>query len=180
MIKRFALALVALASGFALLFAPSAQATSHFGPKVTVDLRKLPKGDCWYEVDRHGVDTICAPTPLKATGDCALVAPADYALCTTVRTQRAYGWTDQYGDPQNWNASGKAQVHEITHGGLSKAEMHDALVNSHRDFRDFVTAVTFNVDGIARKCGSHHGQGEVSEVRGKDGHYYTWIMVACD
>lgn len=180
MIKKIASAMIALGGGLALLFAPQASASNHYGPKVTVDLHRLPKGDCWYEVDRHAVDTICAPKPTKPKGDCALVSPADYAVCADVRKQRAFGWTDENGEPQNWIIAGPKLVHEITHSGLSKAEMGDALRGARRDYRAYVTHVSFNVDEIAKACGHKHGVGEVSQVRGKDGHAYTWKLIACD
>lgn len=180
MINRIAAALVALGGSLALLFAPQASASDHFGPRVTVDVRQLPKGDCWYEVDRHNVDTICAPAPVKASGDCKLVAYQDRTVCREVKAQRAFGWTDDNGDPQNWIIAGPKLVHEITHSGLSKAEMGDALRGARRDYRAYVTNVTFNVDEIARRCGYHGGDGEVREVRGADGNLYTWKLVTCD
>lgn len=179
MIKKIASAMIALGGSLAVLFAPQASASDHYGPKVTVDLRQLPKGDCWYEVDRHGVEPICAPKPAKPKGDCALVSPSDYAVCADVRRQRAFGWTDDAGHPQNWVTNGRALVHDITHGGNTKEEMHYALEQARNDYRWFVTRVTFNVDDIARVCGNPWGAGTVNQVKGRDGHAYTWKHIEC-
>lgn len=179
MFNKIAASLVALGAGFAMLLAPSASASSHYGPKVTVDLRKLPGGDCWYEVDKHGVDTVCAPANPTPASDCALVAPADYKLCVAVRKQRGFGWTDDAGHPQNWVTDGKHLVHDITHGGNTKEEMHYALTQARNDYRWWVTNVTFNVDDLTRTCGNPWGAGTVNQVRGRDGHPYTWKHVDC-
>lgn len=114
------------------------------------------------------------------TGDCTRVATADRTLCATVRAQHAYGWTDDVGNPQNWNPNGRALVHEITHQGYTKGEMHDALVGAHRDYRAYVTAVTFNLDTLTRTCGHTHGAYGVQYIKGTDGHLYTWVQTICD
>ena len=116
----------------------------------------------------------------RVTGDCAHVAKADQPLCAVVRTQHAYGWTDDVGNPQNWMGNGRALVHEITHQGYSKGEMHDALKGAHRDYRDNVTDVSFNLDTLVRTCGHHHGAYAVQTIRGTDGHDYTWKQTICD
>lgn len=166
----------------ALVFTPTtpADATTHYGPRITVDLRRLPKGDCWYEIDRHHTETLCATPHPAPHGDCTLVAPADYRLCNTVRDQRAYGWTTDDGTPLNWTPNGRALVRDITHQGYTQSEMADALAGAHRDYRAHVTAITFNVDAITRRCGHHMGNGVVQEVKGTDGHHYTWKRVVCD
>jgi hypothetical protein len=117
----------------------------------------------------------------RITGDCTRVATADRALCTTVRAQHAYGWTDNAGNPQNWMGNGRTLVHEITHQGYSKGEMHDALTGAHRDYRTYVTHVTFNMDTIRARCGTD-GMGAVQFVDedGKPGGpKYTWKRIVC-
>lgn len=116
----------------------------------------------------------------RITGDCTRVATADRALCTTVRTQHAYGWTDQAGNPQNWNANGRALVREITHQGYTRGEMHDALTGAHRDYRQYVTDVSFNLDTLRKTCGHTHGAYGVQYIRGDDGNLYTWKQTICD
>jgi len=129
---------------------------------------------------------ICATTPTaQATtthpGDCARVTKTTQPLCRAVQAQRAYGYTDDAGNPQNWVTNGRALVHDITHQGYTQSEMADALTAAHRDYRHYVTAVTFNVDSITRTCGHHHGAGEVQEITNPaDGHPYTWRHIVCD
>ena len=125
--------------------------------------------------------TATADAQTSTTGDCARVAPADRTLCTTVRAQHAYGWTDNQGHPQNWIANGRALVHEITHQGYTRGEMSDALRGAARDYRQYVTHVTFNMDEIRRRCGSD-GMGAVQFVDedGKPGGAkYTWRRIIC-
>ena len=112
--------------------------------------------------------------------DCRRVAAADRALCAAVYKQRAYGWTTPAGDPQNWVPNGKALVKEITHQGLTKTEMHSYLTGAQFDYRFYVTDVSFNVDGITKHCGHHRGAGSVQEIKGRDGHLYTWKVIVCD
>jgi hypothetical protein len=117
----------------------------------------------------------------RTPNDCTRTAPADHTLCHTVQAQHAYGWTDRHGHPQNWNANGRALVHEITHQGYTKAEMHDALTGAHRDYRTYVTHVTFNMDEIRKRCGSD-GMGAVQFIDGDGrpgGDKYTWKRVIC-
>lgn len=112
--------------------------------------------------------------------DCTRVATTDRPLCATVRAQHAYGWTDEVGNPQNWQANGRALVHEITHGGYSKSEMHDALTGAHRDYRAYVTDISFNLDTLRKTCGHTHGAYGVQYIKGDDGHLYTWKQTICD
>lgn len=118
-----------------------------------------------------------APRP---HGDCTLVAKADRALCTTVRAQKAFGWTDEVGLPQNWNAAGPSLVHDITHQGYSKREMHDALKAAHRDYRDYVTDVSFSMPNLIKRCGHTHGAYGLQYIQGDDGNLYTWKQIICD
>lgn len=113
------------------------------------------------------------------TTDCSRVTHAYQPVCRAVLHQRAYGTTDNHGHPQNWNTNGKTLVHEITHQGYTQGEIADALVNADRDYRDNVTEVRFNIDAIAHRCGHHHGTGQVQEVKGRDGHHYTYRRVIC-
>jgi hypothetical protein len=123
---------------------------------------------------------VAAVTAAPLPTDCKRVAVADRALCTAVYRQRAYGWTTPAGDPQNWVPNGKALVKEITHQGLTKAEMHSYLTGAQFDYRFYVTDVSFNVDGITKHCGHHRGAGSVQEIKGRDGHLYTWKVIVCD
>lgn len=119
-----------------------------------------------------------APHP---TGDCTRVTQSSRALCALVSAQHAYGWTDNAGHPQNWMVNGRALVHEITHGGLTQGEMRDALTAAHRDYRTYVTHVTFSMDAIRARCGTD-GMGAVQFVDedGKPGgRKYTWRRIIC-
>lgn len=119
-----------------------------------------------------------AATP---NGDCTRVAHTDQHLCTTVRTQHAYGWTDNHGNPKNWNANGRTLVHDITHQGYTTHEMRDALQSAHRYYRAYVTHVTFNTDVIRKRCGTD-GMGAVQFIDedGKPGGAkYTWKRIIC-
>lgn len=120
-------------------------------------------------------------SPRHHKTDCDHIKTGPYrALCRAVSKQHAYGYTDNEGNPQNWVPSGRTLVHEITHQGYTQAEMTDALIGADETYRGYVTEVTFNVDAIARECGHHRGAGEVLEVKGTDGHRYTWKHTVCD
>ena len=120
------------------------------------------------------------PTASAATSaDCQRTARADWKLCEQVRAQRAYGWTNSIGTPTNWVVKGTTLVHEITHQGLTKAEMHSYLTGQHNTYRYYVTNVSFNVDAIAKKCGHRGGSGNVAEVA-QGGRSYTFRLVACN
>lgn len=115
-------------------------------------------------------------------GDCDRVASADRSVCRSVLGQHAYGWTDRNGNPMNWVVSGKVLVREITHQGLSKPEMGDALRAEARSYRDHVTAVKFNTDWMRKVCGNTDGMGAVTFVDedGKPGgRKYTWARIIC-
>lgn len=100
--------------------------------------------------------------------DCDRVAAADHRLCLSVRAQHSYG--AYYGDnAAYWSTdNGKVRVHELTHSGLTKAEMHAGLVGYAREYREYVTAVTVNMDAMVKKCGNTDGQWVVS-YRDEDG-----------
>ena len=98
----------------------------------------------------------------KAGADCDRVAPADKRLCLSVSKYHPYGaW---YGTPEAyWSVdSGKVNVHELTHSGMTKAEMHAALVGYAREYREWVTAVPVDMDAMVRKCGNTDGRWIVS------------------
>lgn len=100
--------------------------------------------------------------------DCKIVAPADRALCKRVQTFHSYG---SYDGNQHayWSVdSGTVNVHELTHDGLTKAEMHAALVGYSREYAAYVTAVPVNMDSMVRKCGNTDGRWVVS-YRDEDG-----------
>lgn len=124
---------------------------------------------------------LTAPTAQGAAkpDDCNRVAKADRSLCQKVKAQHAYGWTDSVGNPQNWLVNGRLLVREITHQGYTKAEMRDALQGAQRDYRAYVTDVSFNMDTITRECGHTHGAGGVQYVS-EHGRLYTWKIVVCD
>lgn len=115
-----------------------------------------------------------------ASADCRRVATADRTLCHRVELQHPYGAS--YGDG-GWTApNGKAIVHEITHQGLTKTEMHDYLIAEAGNYRQWVTAVPVNMDEITRKCGKpadHAGAWVVSFVK-LSGVWATRKHVVCD
>lgn len=94
--------------------------------------------------------------------DCSLVAKADRSLCGRVQRQHAYGAflsTDPRTEVSGWSApNGRALVHEITHQGLTKTEMHSYLTGEAATYREWVTAVPVNMDAIVRKCGNTDGE----------------------
>ena len=91
--------------------------------------------------------------------DCDRVASADRKLCKAVRAQHAYGaFYDNDFDASWSNPNGRALVHEITHDGLSKAQMHDALTAYAAEYRQYVTAVQVNMDVMVKRCGNTDGQ----------------------
>lgn len=114
-------------------------------------------------------------------GDCHRVAAADRTLCRSVQAQHSYGWTDSKGNPQTWVPSGKVVVREITHQGLTKAEMRDYLKAADSNFRGHVTQIKINSDAVLKRCGSD-GTGAVTFVDedGKPGgRKYTWARIVC-
>ncbi len=100
--------------------------------------------------------------------DCKIVAAADRALCKKVQTFHSYG--SYTGNPYAyWSVdSGIINVHELTHDGLTKAEMHAALKGYEREYREYVTAVPVNMDAMVKKCGNTDGYWVVS-YRDEDG-----------
>lgn len=114
---------------------------------------------------------------------CGRVAAADRALCKTVQAQHAYGWTDPAGNPQTWVPKGRTLVREITDQGLTQVEMRDYLRAEARNYRHYVTDVSFNVDKIVKQCGHTDGYGAVQLIDedGKPGgRKYTWRYIMCD
>jgi hypothetical protein len=97
------------------------------------------------------------------SADCKIVAAADRALCLDVQRQHAYGWVNDDG-AQILNPNGRALVHEITHDGMSKTQMHRALKATAAEYRDHVTAVKVNMDAIVRVCGNTDGRWIISFV----------------
>lgn len=154
MFKRYALITAAMA-GFAALFMPlSADAAPVTAPTAAT---------------------------IAPVSDCYRVAPADRNLCRTVRAQHPYGWTDSKGNPQTWVPSGKVVVREITHQGLTKAEMRDYLKAADSNFRGHVTQIKINSDAVLKRCGSD-GTAAVSFVDedGKPGgRKYIWTRIIC-
>lgn len=121
------------------------------------------------------------PTAEGATShsDCDRVAGKDRAVCRQVLAQHAYGWTNAVGDPQNWMVKGRLLVRDITHQGYSKAEMGDALRAEHKNYRRYVTNVSFNLDALVKKCGHTYGAYGVQYIE-QDGRLYTWKQIICD
>lgn len=125
-----------------------------------------------------GMIALWAPSA-EATGkpdDCRIVAAADRTLCARVKLQHPYGAA--YGDGGWGSPSGKVIVHEITHQGLTKGEMHDYLMAEADDYRLWVTGVPVNMDEITRKCGDHNGRWVVDFVK-RSGTYMTRKLVVC-
>ena len=84
--------------------------------------------------------------PHSHTGDCKRVAAADRALCRTVYRQHAYGVVN---GTSEWSApAGPAIVHDVTHQGLTKSEMHSYLTGEAAEYRRNVTAVQVNMDKL--------------------------------
>lgn len=88
--------------------------------------------------------------------DCDRVAAADRKLCRIVRAQHAYAFPTETGITEV--ASGKAIVHEITHGGLSKTEMHAGLSAATAGYQLHVTAVPVSMDWLVKRCGNTDGR----------------------
>jgi hypothetical protein len=100
--------------------------------------------------------------------DCKIVAAADRALCKRVQTFHSYG---SYNGNEHayWSVdSGIVNVHELTHDGLSKAEMHAALVGYDKEYAAYVTHVSVNMDSMVAKCGNTDGRWVIS-YRDEDG-----------
>lgn len=106
--------------------------------------------------------------PHNHATDCKIVAAADRALCKRVQTFHAYGSYD--GNPHAyWSVdSGIINVHELTHDGLTHAEMRAQLKGYDAEYREWVTAVPVNMDAMVKKCGNTDGRWIV-EYRDEDG-----------
>lgn len=87
--------------------------------------------------------TISAVRPL---GDCHRVAQADYRLCNAVRSQHSYG---HMGTDATWTSpNGITLVRDLTHDGLTKAEIHSGLMGEHADYAANVTNVSVDMDSL--------------------------------
>jgi hypothetical protein len=104
----------------------------------------------------------------KVTGDCARVAKADRKLCTAILRHHSYGAVLP-GGGSTFTPNGRALVHELTHQGLTKTELHAGLRAIDADYRANVTAVPVNMDALVRKCGNTDGRYVVS-YQDADGH----------
>jgi hypothetical protein len=117
-----------------------------------------------------GLLMLFAPSASGASGadDCARVAPADRKLCGMVKRQHSYG--AYYGDPHAyWSVpDGRTLVHELTHQGMTKAEMHAGLRGMAKEYQEYVTHVTVNMDALVKKCGNTDGQWVIG-YRDEDG-----------
>lgn len=124
------------------------------------------------------VPALGATTP----DDCALTASTDRTLCHRVQLQHPYGayLSVANNDPNpGWTSpNGKTLVHEITHSGLTRAQMHDSLTSEATSYRLWVTAVPADMDAIVSKCGDHNGQWVTSFVK-SGGVYMTRKRVVC-
>lgn len=96
-----------------------------------------------------GVTADAAPAP-RHRGDCAIVAPADQALCRRVQRQHSYAWLTESGYGEA--VSGPVLVHEITHQGLTKPEMHSYLKGEAAMYRRSVTHVPLDTDKLKPGC----------------------------
>lgn len=86
-----------------------------------------------------GMIGLFAPTA-QATGprtDCSRVAAADRSLCRAVRAQVAYAFATE--GALITVPNGRALVKEITHDGLTRREMHAALVGEASGYVQHVT-----------------------------------------
>lgn len=104
--------------------------------------------------------------------DCDRVTVADRKLCKSVQGQHSYGAYYFNDFDATWSTpNGRVLVREITHDGLTKAEMHAALVAYAAEYREYVTHVTVNMDAMVKKCGNTDGQWVTSYVDedGRDG-----------
>lgn len=87
------------------------------------------------------------------TADCNIVAKTDRPLCLKVQRQRAYGWTyGPNGEGLATNPSGVIDVHDATHQGLTRAEMHNYLLGYRDQYREHVTRVSVDVDTLEPGC----------------------------
>lgn len=105
-----------------------------------------------------------APRP----DDCRLVAHADQGLCHSVQRQTAYAYATRGGNLV-YVPAGRILVHsEVTHAGLTKPEMHDALVGYAGDYAVHVVyahAVAVDLTSLRRAHGTR-AQYEVGFVPG--------------
>lgn len=103
-----------------------------------------------------GFATLFAPSVQAAPkpDDCNRVAKTDRALCRAVKAQVAYAFAVNSGI--NYTANGRALVHEITHQGLTKGEMHSYLAGEALTYRQHVTG-TRSVAVDMNSLRTYHG-----------------------
>lgn len=107
-----------------------------------------------------GAGLLALITPnAQATGghnhadDCKIVAKADRTLCAQVQRQHAYGWTyGPHGESVALNPPGTVDVHDATHQGLTRAEIHDYLTGYRAQYREHVTHVRVNANALRPGC----------------------------
>lgn len=141
--SRFTLAFAGITAGLVAMFGVNAEASTPKAPAPTT------------------VATVKRAPHNHAT-DCNIVAAADRALCKKVQTFHPYGaW---YGtNAAYWTVpSGIVNVHELTHDGLTKFEMHAQLEGYAVEYREWVTAVPVDMDAIYKKCHNTDGRWIVS------------------
>lgn len=89
--------------------------------------------------------------------DCRLVAKADRTLCAAVKAQKPYAYATRGGNFVEV-PSGRVLVHdEVTHAGLTKAEMRSALRGYAADYAGHVTnarAVVIDLGSVLKYHGS--------------------------
>lgn len=109
--------------------------------------------------------TATPTTAAPQLGDCKRVATADQALCLQVKGQFPYAYATEGGI--GYVVEGKLLVREITHQGLTKREMHSALVGEARAYHRYATgarSVVINLDSIVK----HHGRDAQYDVGIRD------------
>lgn len=156
-----ALAFMGITSGLLALFGVNAEASTQQDPAPVAVVKRAPHNHA---------------------SDCKIVAAADRALCKRVQTFHSYGSYD--GDPHAyWTVpSGIVNVHELTHDGLTQAEMRAVLRGYATEYREYVTAVPVNMDAMVKKCGNTDGRWVV-EYHDEDGHHgglkLTYPHIVC-
>lgn len=89
-------------------------------------------------------------------GDCRLVAKADIPLCQSVQRQGAYVYFTEGGNQVDVPNGRTLVKHEVTHAGLTKREMHSALVGYAQDYAKHVTygrSVAVDVGSLVKAHG---------------------------
>lgn len=101
-----------------------------------------------------GLNLTTPATAAPKPDDCSRVAKTDRTLCAQVKRQLPYAYATESGVAQI--VDGKTLVHEITHQGLTKREMHSYLTGEAAAYKRYATgsrSVVVNLDSLRK----HHG-----------------------